>query len=177
MTLVQQVARPMLAGMFVYGGLDSARNPDGKVKAADRVVGGLTGRFDAVETHHLVRANGIAQVAAGAALATGLFPRTASVVLAATLAPTTFAGHRFWDEEDPRRQAPADDPLPQERRHAGRPAAGGHRHGRPALGSVAHQAGRGSRRHGACDSGSYPQVATRNLLAQFSSMEACDLRC
>ncbi len=101
MTLLQWAARPMLAGMFIYGGLDSARNPDSKVKVADKVVGDLADRFDQVETHDLVRINGIVQVVAGAALATGVLARPAAVVLAATLVPTTLAGHRFWEEDDP----------------------------------------------------------------------------
>jgi uncharacterized membrane protein YphA (DoxX/SURF4 family) len=91
----------MLAGMFIYGGLDSARQPDTKVKAADKVVGDLAGRFDAVETHDLVRVNGIVQVVAGAALALGVLARPAALVLAGSLVPTTLAGHRFWEEDDP----------------------------------------------------------------------------
>ena len=31
------VARPLLAGMFVYGGLDAVRNPAGKVPRAEKV--------------------------------------------------------------------------------------------------------------------------------------------
>jgi len=31
------VARPLLAGMFVYGGLDAFRNPGGKVPRAEKV--------------------------------------------------------------------------------------------------------------------------------------------
>ena len=52
-------------------------------------------------TKTLVRLNAGAQILAGAALATGRAPRLASTVLAATLVPTTLAGHRFWEETDP----------------------------------------------------------------------------
>jgi putative oxidoreductase len=38
---------------------------------------------------------------AGLSLATGRMPRISSAVLAATLLPTTAAGHRFWEEKDP----------------------------------------------------------------------------
>ena len=48
----------------------------------------------------LVRLNGVVQVAAGALLAAGRLPRVSSAVLAASLVPTTLAGHRFWEEED-----------------------------------------------------------------------------
>ncbi|MFL6124883.1 DoxX family protein, partial [Actinophytocola sp.] len=41
-----------------------------------------------------------AQVAAGVALGLGKFPRLSALVLAASLAPTTMAGHRFWEHDD-----------------------------------------------------------------------------
>ena len=41
----------------------------------------------------------------GLALATGRFPRLAALVLAASLAPTTYAGHRFWEEKDKTQRA------------------------------------------------------------------------
>ena len=58
----------------------------------------------------LVRINGAAQLLAGLALATGRAPRLSATVLAATLVPTTAAGHRFWEESDKRR-APAQQRL------------------------------------------------------------------
>ena len=48
-----------------------------------------------------MRLDGIAKVGAGVALALGRAPRLASLVLAASLVPTTLAGHRFWEETDP----------------------------------------------------------------------------
>jgi uncharacterized membrane protein YphA (DoxX/SURF4 family) len=53
----------------------------------------------------LVRINGAAQVVAGLALATGRAPRLSSATLALTLVPTTFAGHRFWEHQDPAARA------------------------------------------------------------------------
>ncbi len=41
------------------------------------------------------------QIASALALATGRAPRLAATVLAASLVPTTLAGHRFWEESDP----------------------------------------------------------------------------
>ena len=38
-------------------------------------------------------------------LASGHFPRLSATVLAATLVPTTAAGHRFWEEQDPQKKA------------------------------------------------------------------------
>ena len=49
----------------------------------------------------IVRINAGVQIAAAAALATGRAPRLSSAVLAASLLPTTIAGHAFWHEQDP----------------------------------------------------------------------------
>jgi putative oxidoreductase len=47
-----------------------------------------------------VRLNGAVQMAAGTLLALGRFPRLSALALAATLVPTTAAGHRFWEAEE-----------------------------------------------------------------------------
>ena len=102
MNLSSFVARPLLAGMFVYGGLDAFRNPAGKVPRAEKVAPDIA---DAVgidaDTEQLVQFNGAVQVAAGVTLAFGILPRVSALVLAGSLVPTTFAGHRFWEEGDP----------------------------------------------------------------------------
>jgi uncharacterized membrane protein YphA (DoxX/SURF4 family) len=101
MSISSLVARPLLAGMFLYGGLDALRNPGGKVPKAEKVapeVAALVG-IDA-DTEQLVQCNGALQVAAGVTMAFGIFPRLSALALAGSLVPTTLAGHRFWDEED-----------------------------------------------------------------------------
>ena len=45
----------------------------------------------------LVRVNAAIQLGAAAALATGRAPRLSAMVLAASLVPTTCAGHPFWE--------------------------------------------------------------------------------
>ena len=100
-SLTSFVARPLLAGMFVYGGLDAYRNPEGKVPRAEKVapdVASLVG-VDA-DTEQLVQLNGLVQVVAGTTLAFGILPRLSALTLAASLVPTTLAGHRFWEEDD-----------------------------------------------------------------------------
>jgi putative oxidoreductase len=102
MSLSSSVARPLLAGMFIYGGLDSVRHAEGKVPAANKLVAPIGDASGGrIRTVHLVQVNGAAQVLAGAALATGRFARPAALVLAASLVPTTLAGHRFWEPETP----------------------------------------------------------------------------
>jgi uncharacterized membrane protein YphA (DoxX/SURF4 family) len=101
MSLSSVVARPLLAGMFVYGGLDAYRNPAGKVPRAEKVapdIANLVG-IDA-DTEQLVQINGAVQVAAGITLALGILPRLSALALAGSLVPTTLAGHRFWEADD-----------------------------------------------------------------------------
>ena len=101
MHITSFVARPLLAGMFVYGGLDACRNPAGKVPRAEKVapdIADLVG-IDA-DTEQLVQFNGALQVGAGITLALGVLPRLSALLLAGSLVPTTLAGHRFWEEED-----------------------------------------------------------------------------
>jgi putative oxidoreductase len=108
MTLIRLIARPMLASMFVMGGLDSVRHPSGKVPKAEKVTGQVPPLIEKIapglpvptDPETLVRINGGVQVVAGLALATGRFPRLSALALAATLAPTTYAGHAFWEETD-----------------------------------------------------------------------------
>jgi len=103
---VTRIARPLLASMFVAGGLDAARRPASKLPKADAVIEPLEDVVgidaDPVE---LVRLNGIVQVGAGVALATGTLPQLAALALAASLVPTTIAGHPFWREDDPAQRA------------------------------------------------------------------------
>lgn len=106
MTLVRRLARPLLASIFVYGGLDALRHPGPKKPAAEKVVKPLVGPLGLPDdTELLIRANGATMVAAGGLLATGRFPRLASLALATTLVPTTLAGHAFWNESDPAKRA------------------------------------------------------------------------
>ena len=113
MTVVRLVARPMLASMFVMGGVSALRNPDQHVRMADPVTTKLSDAADQAapdtrsgpDEKQLVLINGAAQVVGGLALATGRLPRLASLVLAGSLVPTTYAGHRFWEEQDKTQRA------------------------------------------------------------------------
>jgi putative oxidoreductase len=109
MSLVRLVARPMMASMFVVGGVNALKNTDAMAIRAkvvtDRVVPLVQRALPAVtiptDPATLVRINAVAQIGAAAALATGRSPRLASAVLAVSLVPTTVSGHPFWEESDP----------------------------------------------------------------------------
>src|SRR3954464_10784899 len=108
MTLIRLIARPMLASMFVMGGVDSLRHASGKVSKAEKVTGQVPTLAQKIapglpvptDPATLIRINGGVQVVAGLALATGRMPRLSALALAASLAPMTYAGHPFWEERD-----------------------------------------------------------------------------
>lgn len=107
MSLSRVVARPLLAAMFVSGGLDAARHPETKVAAAKPVTDQLRNVIPSLpeDTTTLVRANGMVQVVAGVLLALGKFRRMAALALIGSVIPTTWAGHRFWEESDEQKRA------------------------------------------------------------------------
>ena len=113
MTITRLLARPMLATIFVAGGVNALRNTEGHAtnakKVIDKVVPAAQKAAPQVpiptDPATLVRINAAVHIGAGAALATGHFPRLASAALAATLIPTTAAGHQFWNESDPAMKA------------------------------------------------------------------------
>ncbi|PZF79700.1 DoxX family protein [Jiangella anatolica] len=107
MSLVRMIARPMLASIFVVQGVQRLRDPEPSIAAAttfaDRFGPTLQKKAPQLPTDPktLVRINAGVQVGAGLALATGRFPRLASLALLGSLVPTTWAGHPFWTIEDP----------------------------------------------------------------------------
>ncbi len=103
MALSRRIARPLLASVFVVEGLDAVRNPEGKARRAEAVSEPLGETADApsLDPDQLVRINGAVQIGAGILLATGRLRRLASIALIGSIIPTTYAGHRFWEETDP----------------------------------------------------------------------------
>jgi putative oxidoreductase len=99
----------MMASMFVVGGINALKNTDAMAmkakKVTDRVVPLVQRAMPTTpvpsDPATLVRINALTQIGAAAALATGRAPRLSSAVLAATLVPTTVAGHAFWELGDP----------------------------------------------------------------------------
>lgn len=99
MTLSRRLARPLMASIFISGGMAALRHPESKVAVADKVVRPLSSKVPLPgETVGLVRANAAVQVGAGLLFALGRLPRLAAFALLASLVPTTAAGHRFWEE-------------------------------------------------------------------------------
>jgi putative oxidoreductase len=103
MNPVRSLSRPLLASMFVYGAIDSLRDPEPKAKLAAPVLDKLSEAVPSLplERVQMVQLNAAVQLGAGVMLATGRLPRLSALALAGTLVPTTAAGHRFWEEDDP----------------------------------------------------------------------------
>jgi uncharacterized membrane protein YphA (DoxX/SURF4 family) len=108
MTVSRLIARPMLASMFVVGGVNALRNAPAVARKAAPVTEKVVPMIRRVvptvpipeDPVTLVRLNAAVQIGAAAALATGRAPRLSAAVLAASLVPTTLAGHRFWEAGD-----------------------------------------------------------------------------
>ena len=106
MTLVRRIARPLLASIFVTGGIEALAHPAPKTDASEQVqpvavrIPGLP-----EDPEQLVRVNAAAMIAAGSLLALGRLPRLSALVLAGTLVPTTLTAHRFWEAGDKEEKA------------------------------------------------------------------------
>jgi uncharacterized membrane protein YphA (DoxX/SURF4 family) len=104
---VRTTARILLSGIFLASGAKALAGPGKLVPRAKRVTDPMTPVLEKIDprlptdTETLVRVNGVIQVGAALLLALGHFTRPAATVLAASLVPTTIAGHPFWDVEDP----------------------------------------------------------------------------
>lgn len=97
--------RPFIAAPFIVGGLNVLRSPDAVVDKAKDVALPIA---DAVglpkDTLQLVKINAGVQLGGGILLALGIAPRLAYVALAGSIVPTTIAGHRFWEQQDPKQR-------------------------------------------------------------------------
>jgi uncharacterized membrane protein YphA (DoxX/SURF4 family) len=102
----------MLAATFIYGGIDTLRNPQPRVAGARPVVEKVTEQADKQlpvtvpkDVEQWVKIDAGVKVGAGALFALGRLPRLSATALAASIVPTTFAGHRFWEKEGAERNA------------------------------------------------------------------------
>jgi putative oxidoreductase len=91
---LRAVGRAALAAMFITGGSDALLDPGPRAPRAAEL--GVP-----LEPELAVRVNGATMLVAGVALALGVWPRLAAAALAATLVPTTLAGHPYWRVADP----------------------------------------------------------------------------
>lgn len=103
--ILSRMARPLLAAIFVTGGLNAIRQAEGHAQAAEPLLSesivpaaaSLPVEADPVA---VVKFDGAVKVAAGTMLALGRFRRLSSLALLTSLTATTVAGHPFWEKTD-----------------------------------------------------------------------------
>ena len=105
--VLRTAARGLTGWLFVEAGYAVVRAPGGRVDMAGGTLDAIRKVVPLpVDDEAIVKANGAAQLVAGATLALGILPRTSAAVLAGSLLPTSIAGHPYWTIEDPaQRQA------------------------------------------------------------------------
>ena len=103
MRFARALARPMLAGPFIAGGIGVLGNPEPRANLAKPVVDWVAAGvpFAPTDPKTAVMLNAVVHIGAGSMLAAGILPRLAALALATSLVPTTLAAHRFWEQEDP----------------------------------------------------------------------------
>ena len=109
--LVRRIARPLLAAPFIYGGISTLRKPQDRVPGAAPVVEMIADAADkqlpvevSKDVEQWVKVDAAVKVAAGSLFALSKAPRVTALVLSASIVPTTLAGHRFWEHDDPTEQ-------------------------------------------------------------------------
>jgi putative oxidoreductase len=103
---VRALARVLTGSTYALLGTDALRKPGGRVGAAGPVLASVRRVAPLPDNDELlVRANAATMVVAGTALALGRAPRLAAAALAASMVPTTLAGHAYWAHEDPAARA------------------------------------------------------------------------
>ena len=122
MSALRAVSRGLIAALFFIAGLDVLRRPEPRAEVAHDALTKLRSVVPAVpDDVTAVRANAAVQMIAatlrgeygGVAgwaeqclfFTLGKAPRAAAGVLAASLVPTTLAGHAFWRYDDPAQSA------------------------------------------------------------------------
>ena len=107
--LVRRIARPLLAAPFVFGGISTLRKPQDRVPGARPVVEKIAETADKQlpvqvprDVEQWVKADAARQGRSRARLfGLGRLPRLTALALSASIVPTTLAGHRFWEHDDP----------------------------------------------------------------------------
>ncbi|MGW0937154.1 DoxX family protein [Streptomyces sp. NPDC002666] len=99
MAVLRRITRPLLATPFVIEGVRALRRPLPLAAGTESWARRLGAPVD--DPLRVVKINAAVQIGAGGLLALGRLPRTASLVLAASLIPATLAEHAWWREENP----------------------------------------------------------------------------
>ena len=105
--MIRKFARPMLASVFVWDGVDTLRNASDHVAETESVLQRLRKVVPSQYAGYIpndpalaARAVGGLKVGAGSTLALGKAPRTSAAVLALSTLPNPLGRNAFWEAED-----------------------------------------------------------------------------
>jgi putative oxidoreductase len=100
---LRPAARILTGSTYALLGWDALREPGGRVQQAGPVLAALrkAGVPLPEDDEQVVRGNAAVMVAGGVLLSLGIAPRLSALALAGSLIPTTWAGHAYWEVEDP----------------------------------------------------------------------------
>jgi uncharacterized membrane protein YphA (DoxX/SURF4 family) len=99
---LRTAARILTGSTYAVLGFDALRAPGARVDQAAPTLAALRKVAPLPADDELVvRTNAAVQTVAGTLLASGRLQRISALALAASLVPTTAAGHAFWAVEDP----------------------------------------------------------------------------
>jgi putative oxidoreductase len=102
MNPVRTAARILTGSTYALLGADAWRTPGGRVDQAGPTLEVLRRYAPLPEDDEtLVRVNAAVQTVAGSLLALELAPRLSALALVGSMVPTTWAGHAYWQVEDP----------------------------------------------------------------------------
>ena len=100
--VARHAGRLLTGSTYAVFGFDALRAPGSRVELAGRTLAAARKVIPLPQDDALVvRANAAVQTVAGVVLAAGRAPRMSALTLIASLVPTTYAGHAFWQLDDP----------------------------------------------------------------------------
>jgi putative oxidoreductase len=107
MKLLRFVARGLVGWIFITSGVAVLRKPAPRAEMAAPTLEKIRERAPALPDDDvmLVRLNAALQIAAGALFVLGKAKRLNALALAGSLVPTTLAGHRYWELDDPAKRS------------------------------------------------------------------------
>jgi putative oxidoreductase len=92
--LLARTSRALLGSAFIVLGYEAAKDPgEARIRSA--------ARLKLPHPEFMVRANGAAMVAGGVMITSDVARRLGATVLVASMVPTTYAGHAYWQHDDP----------------------------------------------------------------------------
>ncbi|APT92600.1 DoxX family protein [Corynebacterium phocae] len=102
--MIRKIARPMLASVFIYDGVDALRNTEKRVpksadllKTARKFVPAPYSMYIPKDTETVVKGLSGIKVASGTLFALGKAPRTSAAVMALSHLPCVIARNTVWD--------------------------------------------------------------------------------